>query len=193
MSQVFDPLTLQTWLHSLGPWAWPVFLGLQVLQVLIFWIPGEVVQVAGGMVFGVWNGTWLSLAGITLGSVLAFTLARTLGKTWVDKWLEGQKSGPMEALIHHPRLDLILAVIFFLPFLPKDVFCYLAGLSNVKAFRFFGVTTLVRIPSLLLSSWMGDLAVSGFGGVFLGVMAFSAVVGVLVFLYRKALLARLAR
>lgn len=193
MPDLFTPQQLQHWLHTFGPWSWPVFLGLQILQVLFFWIPGEVVQIAGGMVFGLWKGTLLSLVGITLGNLLAFGLARRLGKNWVDRWLASHDYRKVETLVHHPRLDVILGVIFLVPFLPKDIFCYLAGLSDVKPFRFFWVTTLARIPSLILSSWVGDLAVHGLGLLFLGVMAFSTVLGFVLFAYRKNLLAYLVR
>lgn len=76
MPDVLDPTTLRLWFEGLGPAAWPVFLALQVLQVVVFWIPGDLVQVAGGMVFGWWLATVLSLVGVTLGSQLAFGLAR---------------------------------------------------------------------------------------------------------------------
>lgn len=191
MPDLFDPHQLQTWLHSLGAAAWPVFVGLQVAQVLIFWIPGEVVQIAGGMVFGVWTGTALSLAGIGLGSWGAFTLSRTLGKRWVEGWLETQGFHRFQAVIHHRRLDLVLGGVFLLPFLPKDIFCYLAGLSDIKPWRFFWVTTLARVPSLLLSSWVGDLAVHGLGPLLIGVLLVSAGVGVALFVYRRTLLALL--
>jgi uncharacterized membrane protein YdjX (TVP38/TMEM64 family) len=193
MPDLFDPQQLQTWLHTLGTWAWPVFIGLQIAQVVVFWIPGEVVQIAGGMVFGVWEGTALSLLGIAAGSLTAFLLARYLGKARMEKWLANQGFHRFQAVIHHPRLDLILGGVFLLPFLPKDIFCYLAGLSDVKPWRFFWVTTLARVPSLLLSSWVGDLAVHGLGMLFLGVVLVSTVVGLVLFAYRKSLLSLLVR
>ena len=193
MPDLFHPHNLQLWLHALGLWAWPVFIGLQVLQVVVFWIPGEVVQIAGGMVFGVVEGTVLSLAGISLGSLIAFLLSRKLGKSWVDRWLAGGEHKKMEKLVHHPRLDVILFTVFFIPWLPKDVFCYLAGLSGIKTWRFFWVTTLARIPSLVLSSWMGDLAVHGFGLVMVIVLSLCAVLAVGLFFYRNALMAFLVK
>jgi len=193
MPDWWDPQILSSWLHALGTWAWPAFLGLQVAQVLVFWIPGEAVQIVGGMVFGVWPGTALSLVGIATGGLVAFFCARSLGKPWVERWLATQGFSALQAVAHHRRLDLVLGVVFLLPFLPKDIFCYLAGLSNLKPWRFFWVTTLARIPSLLLSSWMGDLAVHGLGLVLVVVMALSTVLGIALVVFRRSLLALLVR
>ena len=99
----------------------------------------------------------------------------------------------MEKLVHHRRIDVILGVIFLLPSLPKDMFCYLAGLSDLKAWRFVLVTTLARVPGLVLSSWLGQLAVHGLGRVFFAVLAVSCVLGALVFVYRRTLLAMLVK
>ena len=53
---VTDPEDLQGWVESYGPWGPLVFLGVQVLQIIVFVIPGEVVQAAGGYLFGPWAG-----------------------------------------------------------------------------------------------------------------------------------------
>lgn len=193
MPELFDPQPWQLWLQSWGVWAWPVFLGLQAAQVLVFWIPGEVVQIAGGMVFGVWTGTFLSLAGLTVGNLLAFRLARFWGKDRVERWLARQGYTKLQTLIHHPRLEVLLGVLFLIPFLPKDIFAYLAGFSDLKTFRFLGITTAARIPSLLLSSWVGDLAFHGAGAGFFVVLVVSSLVGAAAFLCRKSLLALLVR
>jgi len=184
MPDLFDPLVLQHWLSGLGAWAWPGFLVLQIVQVLVFWVPGEVVQIAGGMVFGLGLGTLLSSVGLTIGNLLAFSLARNLGRERLERWLSSHDLERWASLINHPRLDLILGVIFFLPFVPKDVFCYLAGLSSVKPFRFFWVTTLARIPSLALSTWMGALAVQGLGTLLLIVLSVSTVLGLVILAFR---------
>ena len=189
MEHLLDLQTLQPWLQQWGPWAPLVFVGLSVLQGVVFWIPGTPFEIAGGMVFGVWGGVFLSSVGIALGNLVAFLLTRRFGKAWVDRWLSNHDVRELESLICHRRLDLVLAVIFFVPFFPKKIFCYVAGLSSVKAWRFLVATTLARIPSLFLTSWLGHAAIHGLGGLFWGVMIFGTVAGALAFLYRKSLLA----
>ncbi len=186
MTHLLDLQILRPWLHDLGPWAPLVFIGLSMLQGVVFWIPGTPFEIAGGMVFGVWGGLFLSSVGIALGNLGGFWLARRLGKAWVDRWLSHHDLRGLGNLIRHPRLDLILAVIFFVPFLPKKIFCFLAGLSPVKTWRFLVATTVARVPSLLLTSWLGHAAIHGLGGLFWGVMIFGTLAGSLAFLYRKS-------
>lgn len=193
MFDAFDPQGLQTWLHALGPWSWLVFVGLQVVQVVVFWIPGAPFEIAGGMVFGVWTATLLSSLGLTLGNLAAFGLARRAGKARVDRWLAGHRRPALEAVVHHGRLEFVLFGIFLVPYVPKDIFCYLAGLSNLKAWKFGLATTVARVPSLMLSTWVGALAVQGTSGVLAGVLGFSTVLGVVVLVFRKRLLSLLVR
>ncbi|HEY9593010.1 MAG TPA: TVP38/TMEM64 family protein, partial [Spirochaetia bacterium] len=63
---------LREWIAGWGAWAPLIFVGIQIVQVVIFAIPGEVTQIAGGYLFGGWLGLLLSVAGITIGSTLAF-------------------------------------------------------------------------------------------------------------------------
>ena len=193
MPDAFDPQAMQAWLHALGPWSWPVFLGLQVIQVVVFWIPGAPFEIAGGMVFGVWRATLLSTLGLTLGNLAAFGLARRAGKARVDRWLAGHRNPALEAVVHHRRLEVVLLGIFLVPYVPKDIFCNLAGLSNLKTWKFALATTVARIPSLLLSTWVGALAVQGASGVLAGVLGFSTVLGLVVLGFRKRLLSFLVR
>jgi len=193
VTDFLDPHHLQTWLQSLGPWAAASFVVLQALQVIVFWIPGTPFEIAGGAAFGLGGGTLLSTLGLTLGNLGAFALARGLGKAWVERWLSAQDQDRWGPLVHHPRLDVVLGGLFFFPYLPKDIFSYLAGLSDLKTWRFVGVTTLARVPSLVLSSWVGDQAVHGMGSLLPATLAVGALVGPLLYLYRKPLLAALVK
>ncbi len=51
-----DPAQLKSWLASYGPYAALLFVAAQFLQVVLFFVPGEVTQVAGGYLFGTWLG-----------------------------------------------------------------------------------------------------------------------------------------
>lgn len=193
MNHLLDLQILQSYLHNLGPWASLVFVGLSAFQGVVFWIPGTPFEIAGGMVFGVWGGTILSSVGIAVGNAAAFLLARRFGRAWVDRWLSNNDLHAVEGLIHHRRLDVVLAVLFFVPFLPKKIFCYLAGLSRVKVWRFALVTTVARVPGLVLTSWLGHSAVHGLGPLFWGVMIFGTLAGSAAFVYRKSLMAALVK
>ena len=79
--QVFGSVRkIRAWIEGWGAVAPLVFIGVQAIQVILFAIPGEVVQIAGGYLFGGWMGILLSMSGILLGSTGAFFLSRALGR-----------------------------------------------------------------------------------------------------------------
>lgn len=60
-----------------------IFILLQIIQVIIAFIPGEVTGFIGGYLFGTIPGTIYSTIGLTLGSIVAFYLARVFGRPLV--------------------------------------------------------------------------------------------------------------
>ena len=74
---------IRLWVQDWGIWAPLAFVGLQIIQVVIFIIPGEITQIAGGVLFGPWGGFFYSSLGIAIGSIINFYLARLLGKGFV--------------------------------------------------------------------------------------------------------------
>ena len=61
------------------------FMLLQVLQVIITPIPGEVTGLIGGYLYGPMLGTVYSTIGLTIGSWIAFILARAYGLPLVER------------------------------------------------------------------------------------------------------------
>ena len=49
---------VKSYLERFGPWAAVIFFVFQILQVVIFFIPGEVIQAAGGYIFGALGGNF---------------------------------------------------------------------------------------------------------------------------------------
>ena len=70
------PQQLKEALNSFGWKGVLVFMFIQLLQVVVAAIPGELVQLAGGYIYGTWEGTLYSLAGIVAGSIVVFFVAR---------------------------------------------------------------------------------------------------------------------
>lgn len=79
---------LIAFLDSLGPFAIVGFVVLQVLQVVVAPIPGEVTGLIGGYLYGPVAGVVLSTIGLTLGSYIAFALARVFGRPFVERFVE---------------------------------------------------------------------------------------------------------
>ena len=128
-----------------GAWAPAVFFLAQVAQVLLAPIPGGVTVVVGTLLFGVWGGLALSVAGAAVGSALLFLAVRRWGRPLAVR-LVGEESFEKYVGALDER-GTLLFVIMLVPFMPDDVVAGLAGLSAVSLRRFVLLVALGRTPS----------------------------------------------
>jgi uncharacterized membrane protein YdjX (TVP38/TMEM64 family) len=177
---------VRTWLTNFGFWAPLAFMALQLLQVVIFVIPGEIVQLAGGFAFGLWGGTLWSSLGILVGSLVNFMVGRLLGRPFVAALFGPERLGRIESATSGGRAMTGFALLFVIPGLPKDAFTYAAGASGLSLWRFILVSGLGRLPGILGSSFIGAAVYDGQFGAALVVSAIAAVVFVFGLVYRKA-------
>lgn len=133
-----------------------IFIFFQVLQTVIAPIPGEVIQIAGGYIYGTTLGTAYSVLGLLLGAVIAFYFTRLLGRDYVAKLLQKDKLKWMANLLEDKKLPIFLFIIFFIPGMPKDMFIYAAGLTSIKPLKFFVILLVSRFPWLLASVCVGS-------------------------------------
>jgi len=153
-----SPQTLREWIRSTGVVAPVVFVAVQAFQVVFFFVPGEIPQVAGGYMFGLWTGTLLSLIGITLGATFNFLTSRLLGVPFVRVLFSTEKVSRARRISNSPKARLSFFLFFLIPGIPKDILCYVAGLSEMKLYFFLLFSTLGRIPGIIGSALMGDAA-----------------------------------
>ena len=149
--------------HTLREWgvlAPVIFIGLQALQVIIAPIPGDLTGILGGYLFGEWGGTLYSMIGMTVGSMSAFAVGRWLGTRYVQKLVSPDIWRRMGFIVEAEGAILCF-IIFLLPGLPKDVTCYLFGLSPMPFWVFALVSTLGRFPSTWVLSAQGARTASG--------------------------------
>jgi uncharacterized membrane protein YdjX (TVP38/TMEM64 family) len=180
-----SPETLREWIRGTGVVAPLVFIAVQAFQVVFFFIPGEIPQVAGGYMFGLWVGTVLSLVGITLGATFNFVIARLLGIPFVNVLFSVQKVEQARRITSSPKARLSFFLFFLIPGIPKDILCYVAGLSMMKLPIFLLFSTLGRIPGIVGSALIGDAAADR-RWILAGTIFFvAAVLFVLGFLYRE--------
>lgn len=145
----------RAWILSFGGAGIVVFIAIQILQVVVFVVPGEVVQIAGGFLYGTLWGTILSVIGITLGSLICFGLARLLGRQVIESIIGYQRVHKFDSFINTSRGETLLFLIFLIPGLPKDVLSYAAGLTPIRFGYFFFITLMARLPGIFLSAYWG--------------------------------------
>jgi len=149
--------------HTLREWgvlAPVIFIGLQALQVVIAPIPGEVTGILGGYLFGEWLGFLYSTIGLTLGSVAAFAVGRWLGVHYV-RGLVSKEVWEKLGFIVEAEGTILCLIVYLIPGLPKDVACYLFGLSPMPFWVFTLVSTLGRMPGTWVLSAQGAHTAAG--------------------------------
>ena len=153
--QIKNPDQFKELLTSYGHVNIIVFLGFQVMQVVIAAIPGEIVQITGGYVYGTILGTIYSIIGITIGSVIAFFISRLLGYSLIRLFISQEKLERLYCLIDSPKSEIIMFVLFLLPGVPNDMLTYIAGLTPIKPLIFFAISIVGRFPALMITSYIG--------------------------------------
>lgn len=144
-----DKHFLKETLHGWGILAPLIFIALQALQVIMALIPGDITGLLGGFLFGEWLGLFYSTIGLTLGSVAAFGVGRWLGAHYV------------RTLVSQQTWDKMGFIIFLIPGLPKDMVCYLFGMSPMPLWVFTLVSTLGRFPGTWVLSAQGAHTAAG--------------------------------
>jgi uncharacterized membrane protein YdjX (TVP38/TMEM64 family) len=137
-----------------------IFIVIQALQVVLAPIPGEVTGILGGFVFGQWLGLLYSTIGLTLGSLGAFALGRWLGDSYVRN-LVSEETWNKLGFIVEAEGTILCFIIYLIPGLPKDIICYLFGLSPMPFWVFAVVSSLGRIPGTWVLSAQGAKTATG--------------------------------
>lgn len=186
--------------RALG-WVGPAaVVAFQVIQVVIFLIPGEVVQIASGYLYGVGGGVMLSVAGIMIGSVVNFAVGRYLGRPFVAAVVGPRRLQKIDAIVGRQPTHVGYFLLFVIPGLPKDVLGYLGGAAGPRALT---VTTFIvysmvgRLPGIIGSAAIGHSAAAGYPRLAIALLAAAAVALIVGLLMRERiqqwLLARAGR
>jgi uncharacterized membrane protein YdjX (TVP38/TMEM64 family) len=172
--------------NSFGPLSVFIFIGLQVIQVLVAPIPGEINGFIGGYLYGPVLGTVYSTIGLTLGSWLAFVLARWLGLPFVEKVISPQIIQKYDYFMKH-RGILVTFILFLIPGFPKDALSYIVGLSHMRTTTFLIISTAGRFLGTLMLSISGSCARNNQNVAVLAILGASAILVLLAYYYHEEL------
>lgn len=151
-----DPNIMKEIVLSYGDFSILVFIFMQILQVVVFFIPGELIQVSGGYIFGAFWGGVISLIGITLGSVMVYFIAKGYGKPLVEKLILKKEVKFFKKILDVGSKRIVVFMFYLVPGIPKDALAYICGVSNISFKDFFMYSTLGRIPGIFISTYFGE-------------------------------------
>jgi uncharacterized membrane protein YdjX (TVP38/TMEM64 family) len=149
------PDKFKDYLASYGPVSALIYILAQAIQIIIAVIPGEIVQIAGGYVFGTALGTLYSFTGTLLGTAVVFFGIRLLGYSLVKSLISPKKLEKFEFLINDPKSEIAMFLLFLIPGIPKDTLVYVSGLTPIKPLTFLLISMIARLPGLWGSAYIG--------------------------------------
>jgi uncharacterized membrane protein YdjX (TVP38/TMEM64 family) len=150
-----------------------IYIGLQIFQIVISVLPGQALQFAAGYAYHFWFGLLYSIIGISIGTIITFYLARLLGKDALYVIFGEERFARFVHTLHTKRSYIVLFVIFLIPGIPKDLFTYAAGVSEIRIVPFLLLSLIGRTPAMIGSIMMGNMFYNGsyIGLIILGVIA----------------------
>lgn len=151
----------RSYIKSFGAWGVFVLLGLQVLQVFIALIPGELLETAAGYAFGPFVGTLICYVGIAIGTVIIFFLTRKFGVRFVEIFVAREKINELRFINTDKKRNSLVFLLFFIPGTPKDLITYFVGITDIKFITFIVISLVARIPSVVSSTFGGHMLGEG--------------------------------
>lgn len=131
-------------------------------------MPGSLLVIAGGIVFGAFWGSLLSLIAATLASALSFLLARWLGREFLLKYIGHTPAfQAIEKGIARSGTDFLI-LTRLIPLFPYNIQNYAYGLTAIPFWSFTLISALTTLPGIIIYSVMAnELATQGINGVFI--------------------------
>jgi uncharacterized membrane protein YdjX (TVP38/TMEM64 family) len=125
-------------------------------------LPGSILTLVGGALFGPVWGTFYNLTGATLGAVLAFLIARYLAAGWV----QARAGGLLGRLVQGVEAEGWRFVAFtrLVPLFPFNLLNYALGLTRIPFLHYLIASYLCMLPGALAYTWLGYAGREAAGG-----------------------------
>lgn len=177
---------LARWLAEAGVWAPLAFVAVYAMATVLF-LPGSVLTLAAGALFGAVSGALYSLVGATLGASLAFLMARYLAADWVAR----RAGGRLKQLIEGVEAEgwRFVAFVRLVPLFPFNLANYALGLTRIPLLAYAAASLVCMFPGALAYAWLGHAgreALAGGDGAIRNALLALALLAFVVFLPRLA-------
>lgn len=172
--------TLRSEMVAMGWWGYGLAFLIQFAQVVISFLPGEVVELFLGMAYGPFVGLLIALIGVVAGTTVAYYLAKWIGLPFVRLFIKKNYFAKYAFLNDEKKVALGVFIVYLIVGLPVDTATYLAPGLKIKFWKFLLLSTVARIPKIISSTIVGHYLVEDnlwvsiivfFGTAFLSVIA----------------------
>ncbi len=143
---------LESWVKDFGA-AGPIAFMLIYVAGTVFFLPGSVLTLAGGALFGPVLGTFYNLTAATIGAIISFIAARYLAHDWVEK----KTGGRLKALKQGVEGEgwKFVAFVRLVPLFPFNILNYALGLTKIKLSHYSLATYIFMLPGAIAYTYLG--------------------------------------
>ena len=147
----------EAFLNSYQNQSYLIYVGIQVIQIIISVIPGQFMNMAAGWLFGFPIALVLSVAGAVIGTFFTYSMAKLLGRKAIKTIMDPDRYNQFLKRLNSKRAYVMVFILYLVPGLPKDILGYLAGVSDVKFIPFLFISIIGRLPALAVSVMIGSM------------------------------------
>ena len=157
----FDAAALQAWINDAGVLAPLVFMLIYALATVLF-LPGSVMTLAGGALFGPVLGAFYNITGATLGAALAFLISRYIASDWV----KDSAGGKVKQLINGVEAEgwRFVAFVRLVPLFPFNLLNYALGLTKIRFLHYLIASYIFMLPGAIAYTYLGYAGREAIGG-----------------------------
>jgi uncharacterized membrane protein YdjX (TVP38/TMEM64 family) len=158
---LLDAVALARWVEGAGMLGPAVYMAVYAAATVLF-VPGSVITLAGGALFGPVWGTLYSLTGATVGASGAFFIARYLASDWVSS----KATGWMKQIVDGVDAEGWRFVAFarLMPLFPFNLLNYVLGLTRISPLQYVVATYVFMLPGALAYTYLGYAGREALGG-----------------------------
>jgi len=150
---------LRSEMVNMGIWGYGLAFLIQFTQVVISFLPGEVVELFLGMAYGPFIGLLIALFGVIAGTTVAYYLAKWVGIPFVRLFIKKNYFAKYAFFQDEKKIALGVFVVYLIVGLPVDTATYLVPTLKIKFWKFLFLSTVARIPKIISSTIVGHYLV----------------------------------
>jgi uncharacterized membrane protein YdjX (TVP38/TMEM64 family) len=178
----------RAWITSLGALGYLVMILIQIVQIVIAFIPGEIVEIFAGVMYGGFGGLLLCVIGCVIASSGIFLLSKKLGAKFTQRFFSKDNLEKYAYLKDARKMEIVVFILFLLPGTPKDMLTYVAGTTPMKLTQFLLISTFARIPSIVSSTFIGSSLLRNNWPVTVLIFSVTAALGILGIIYKDRII-----
>ena len=187
LKTVFNPFLFKDFIQQHEGYVEILFIAIYTILTVVG-VPGTVLTIVGGSLFGIWHGTVISIISATLGALCAFWAARYLFRDLAQRrFSRSKRLTKYQAAVLKQPFSFVLTTRL-IPISPFNLVNYLFGLTTIDWWDYTKATFIGVIPGSLAYTWIGhsgEMAMRGDRLNFFIALTFLAVLSVVPTLYKR--------